>query len=218
MATTWTLLDAKLSLFLGDAGSASYPQALRIACLNWAQRILATHTAQEKSASLVLATGGLSAPLPADYFEIGSIYDSVDKEFLSPVTLQSGRADDTAGSACYWIWGDTLNLISAKTALTAYYYAYWPEIVAVTDPPQVPLPANVISIPVWAELPLVHLTAAGLLQPSAIRAAVINSGKIMIDNGNPLQNSFAQQAREHLWWYNELVGRYPPQSRLGGIV
>jgi len=72
-----------------------------------------------------------------------------------------------------------------------------------------------ILVPRWAEAALVHLTTAFCLQPQAVEAAKTRQWNIKIDSGRPTDNSRAVQARELLWWYNMLVGAYPPLDRGG---
>jgi hypothetical protein len=118
------------------------------------------------------------------------------------------------------VWGNSLHFEAAITSkLELYYYGYWPDVVwRVGDNEQVELVQEQVFIPKWAELPLAHLTAATLLQPGAIESARNRENTTRMDSGKPTDNARALQAREHLWWYHELLGQHPAQARIGGVA
>ncbi len=223
MTTTWDEINDRLSLFLDDAGAATHPLPLRAASWNWAQRVYAQHTARECETDLVLDPDHRQALVPPDLMEVSAIYDHTNLRFWSPAHFQQGgfRDDVTEEGFEYWTWGGKLHLERcsiAGTKLTLYYYAYWPDVeLEIQDGQALPTQPDIL-VPDWAELPLVHLAAANVLQPMAIASARGREYNIMVDSGKPTDNARAQQAREHYWWWNELINRFPAQPRMGGVT
>lgn len=120
-----------------------------------------------------------------------------------------GYRSDSDELRQYWVWGNTLYLEAEKDAddLTLYYTAYWPDVEYETVGGVATVTVNGIWVPKWAELPLLHLTAATCLVPGSIEAArQRNFNMTGSDIGNPIQNARAQQAREHLLWWTSLLG------------
>jgi hypothetical protein len=226
MTTTWDALNARLSYFLSDVprtGGATYKHKLplRIDAWNWAQRELAQHTAREMVVSpLGLEPDKRSALLPNDLMEIGQVYDPGESLIYTPIKFQPGGfRSDSSDTPTFWVWGNVLHFETAVSDIALYYYAYWPDVVYRLDSEeQVEIASGDILTPAWAELPLLHLTAASVLQPLAIESARNREYTTKIDAGTPDDNARRAQAREHLWWYHELLGQHSPQQRLGGIT
>jgi hypothetical protein len=227
MTTTWDVLNNRLSYFLSDvprtAGGAAYkhPLLLRLEAWNWAQREFAQHTAREMVVSpLNVEPDGRSALLPDDFFEIVQVYDADNAMIYAPRHFASGGyRSDNSEDFVFWVWGDVLHFeATVTTKLALYYYAYWPEVTwRFKDDDQIEILQDQISVPKWAELPLLHLTAAGVLQPMAIESARNREYATKIDSGTPDDNARRTQAREQWWWYHELMGQHRPQDRVKGV-
>jgi hypothetical protein len=124
------------------------------------------------------------------------------------------RRDDLENGSAYWLWAGTMHFDITVSALTLDYFASWPQLKYSQNEAGDVAVSGSISVPDWARLPLIHLTAAYCLQPYAIRAAMTRNANISIDSGNPEHNSRRLQAREHLWWYDTLMAKHPPQVRV----
>lgn len=216
MATTWATINARLSIFLNDEDGNDFSLAQRVDGWNAAQRLLAAqHTPRSRIASLVLRADGRSAVLPEDFLAIAGIYDGDDSEWWQAAeypTRASWRADDE-NLNLWWIWGDILYFerdVDSSDDLSLYYWSYWPEMEVETVNSVDAEVRGDIAIPRWAELPCCYLTAAYCLEPGAMQAADLRQWGMSDDSGNPLQNSRALQARENLWWWDELLRRVKP--------
>ena len=213
----WTSLNEQLGLFLADPEGVRHENALRVIAWNAAQRFLAkTHTALEKTGEFTL-TGDTpySFVLPDDLVDVGAIYSADLSQFLRPMRFVSGGSyqEGSEDTPSFWIWGNTLVCETQQaSSLKLYYFADWPEVVL--DDSGACVEGNII-VPNWTILPLMHLTAAIILQPMAIDSARNREFNIQFDSGRPTDNSRSQQAREHWMWWGELVGKVPPQSRYG---
>ena len=223
MTTAWGILDQKLSYFLNDAaragGESKYKLPLRVGAWNWAQRELAQHTAREMVVSPVgLEPDGRSSVLPADFLQVAQVFDVDNSLVLAPAHFEpGGYRDNGSDNPSYWVWGDSLRFEASVTSkLELYYYAYWPDVVY--DEEETRFLQEQVFVPRWAELPLLHLTAASVLQPYAIATARNRENATKLDSGTPEDNPTARQAREHLWWYHELLGQHTAQARLGGVA
>lgn len=214
--TTWAAVNRKLDIFLKDDDvEPRYSTVLRIMSWNAAQRVFVSHTPLSKSMRLEIDTGNRTAILPPDFYAIESIYDSDRGIWWRPMRRRPGDValpDDDLPE--YWIWGGRIHLEANvpydHDDLTMYYWAYYPDVTYVEgDDGSVDVQDDIITIPMWAEPALLHLTAAFVFQPDAIAAADINQWDIKIDSGTPLMNPRAQQAREHLFWYDTIVNRFP---------
>ncbi len=226
MATTWDEIAVRLDWMLEEAGNpdptskkAEFPVVGRITAWNWAQDIFSTHTAAQKVVNLLVT--GRSAEAPADLVDLSMIHDVTNGVFYSRAEFHYGGVRlTTSQSNSYWKWGNTLyfeKTLKPSDNLVLYYWAKWPRITyTVNDDSKIVITQPEISIPEWAELPLVHLTCATLMVPKAIQEAINADYKIRIDL--PVGEPRAMQAREHLWWYHELMGKHAPQSRLGPIT
>lgn len=218
----------ELDYFLDDSDTAGgqavarrFSEQLRIYAWNWAQEVLSLHTARERSAGISIESDERSAPIPLDCMEIAQVYDPGNTLLYSPMKFHhGGYRDDDTDDYTFWVWGRILyfgRAVKSTEELTLFYYADWPDveykevdsIVSITQPE--------ILVPSWSMLALMHLSAATILQPSAIAAAMSNEYKIKIDSGTPLDNPREQQARTHLMWYNDLVGKQAPQPRIATI-
>jgi len=225
MPTKWDEInEGLLSYFLDDipaaGGTYQFPLPNRINGWNWAQRQLAIHTARECSILLEIEDGGRTAGLPSDLIEIGTVYDAANQRTYARKEFGDGqrRADDRESYA-YWTWAGKLRFdrtIGRTEKILLEYYGAWPEVkFSVTDG-DVAVVQDEIQVPDWSELALAHFTAAVVLQPPAITAAMSNEYKIKIDSGTPLDNPREQQSRAHMWWWNELLGARRPQVRIVG--
>jgi len=222
--TTWESIDGKLDLFLKDSqvegGEYNYPLAMRIAAWNWATRMFAFHTPRQQKVVLSIGSDGRSAILPPDSLGVQRIYNADTQRWMRrmPVQMDTDRRMEDAELGQWWVWGGTLYLEQTfKTTsadLTLYYYAYWPDVEYKSVDGKEEVVENDIITPPWAEIALCHLTAAQCLVPGSIEAARLRQWNIRIDSGTPIQNSRAMQAREHLWWYNTLIGIVPPTDWL----
>lgn len=224
--TTWQEVNHRLDIFLNDdpfkveAGmeaAPTYPDRQRLLAWHDAQRILAWHTPRQRKTTLVIDGDTRSAILPADLLDVYRIYDSVEQKWMLKNQYQKAggiRYDDDDLDS-FWIWGKTLWLDKSVSVgsqdLTLYYWAYWPEMEYTLDESDgsVTILTNDILVPPWAILPLCHLTAASCMQPGSIQAAEIRNWNIKTDSGTPLHNVRATEAREHLWWWNTLIGSVP---------
>ncbi len=222
MVLTWSEVNSQLDLFLGDEGAAAHTLPLRIAAWNWAQRVFAQHTAREREAGVTIEADRMSASMPADFLQIASLYDPGTLKFWVPAHFQNGGYRAVlADMPLYWTWGNTLHLekpVSQGKDLTLFYYAYWPDVETEIVDGSLTVTQARVFVPDWSLLPLLHLAAANVLQPMAIQSSRNREYNIMIDSGKPTDNARSQQAREHYWWWNELMGKFPLQARLGGVT
>lgn len=222
--TTWEELDLTLDRFLDDELDEEdvesvkiYSVPHRVDAWNWSQRILALHTPRQREATVTAKTGERSAVLPPDFLAVWRIHDSDREKWLrqmgSPQTGSVRFTDDELPQ--YWVWGGELYLERTveigSDDLKLYYWAYWPEIEYKFSEDDYIILANKVLVPPWSILALCHLTAATLLQPGALQAARIRTWNITVDSGRPIDNSRAQQAREHLWWWHTLIKDVPPR-------
>ena len=219
---TWDAVNGRLSNFLDDnpvaGGSYLHAIPLRIAAWNWAQRALLAHTRREMTTTLTLGADHRQAPLPADLLDVMMIYDTLSFQVYARRQLfdQRGLRSNTSMNYAYWLWGGVIYFdVSVPNAtLSLDYLGSWPEVTFSLDADDEPVVnQGEIYVPDWAELPLLHLTAATILQPKAIQAAMTRTNNITIDSGKPEDNSRRVQAREHFWWYTTLLSLVPPQVR-----
>lgn len=228
---TWEELDLKLDLFLDDEldeedeeSSKTYSLPQRIDAWNWSQRLLALHSPRQRESELTADAGKRSAILPPDFLAVWRIYDSDRQRWLRQMENPGAGAvryvDDEL--AQFWVWGSQLKFERTveigSSDLTLYYWAYWPEIEYKLSDDDYIILANEILVPAWSVLALCHLTAATCLQPGALQAARIRQWNIRVDSGRPTDNSRAQQAREHLWWWHAILNGVPPRSWQEGAL
>jgi len=221
---TWNEIDTRLSSFLDDTSDvkATWPTRQRIDAWNLAQSVLSNHTARESSAELAVDRNRRSAVLPGDFMEASMLYDPAAGMFYHQANFHHGgvRWDDDENYT-YWTWGSVMYLersVSFSEKLTLYYFAHWPSVEYSETGGAITVTKSDVLIPSWAELPLLHLTAGTLLQPHAVTSAMNREYNITIDSGKPIDNSRAQQSKEHFWWYAQLLALHPAQSRIGGIA
>lgn len=223
--TTWQEINRRLDIFLNDdpfkvevGGEVNdtYPERQRLLAWHDAQRMLVWHTPRQRKTTLTIDRDTRSAILPSDLLDVWRIYDADEQKWLvrHQYQKQGGIRYDDDDLDSFWIWGRTLWLNKEVSVgsqdLTLYYWAYWPEVIyELDDEGDVSLRQEEILVPPWSILPLCHLTAATCFQPGAVQAAEIRTWNIKIDSGVPIQNSRASQAREHLWWWNTLLGSVP---------
>jgi hypothetical protein len=219
-------LNQTLNYFLDDnpkTGERDYqfPLPLRIDGWNFAQQTFGVHTLLEKTVDLTIPQGARAIPLPADFAEMGILYDTKNNQTYTRKELSEGvvRNDSNAQSYQYWTWGGQLVLDTDKAqTLKLYYFAYWPSVeFTVKEDKTTAITVDNVLVPQWAVQPLLHLTAAYCLDPHAIRASLDRNYDIQIASGTPIMNSRAQQAREHAWWYDYLLGKHPVQTRMVGM-
>jgi len=209
--TTWATIDTRFQTFLDDEDETEYTSAQRIDGWNAAQRQLAIeHTPRERAQALSFNDDDRSIALPSDYISLLGLYDADNSRWWVRMPIVDGgyRADDTEERR-YWTFGGTLYVerdMDDADDITLYYYAYWADIVD---------DDSVMAIPLWAELPCMHLASAFCLQPGAMQAADIRTWNISVDSGNPIQNSRATHAREHLFWWERILSKVTPVDRHG---
>ena len=213
--TTWSDINVKLDTFLGreaeEGGKEFKNEKLRVESWNWAQQMFVAHTPRQRQVTLSVESDGRSALLPADFYAADGIYDSDYEQFWRPVRYHSGDIrylnDDVLQ---FWTWENKVILESeVSTNLTLYYWAYYPDIEYSMQGSQVTTSQGVVYTPGWAELPLIHLTVANVLQPMELFASNINQYKIRVESGNPEHNPRAQSALYHLNWYETLTNKFP---------
>ena len=205
---------------LDDTDEEEFAEESRIDAWNWSQRHYTHHTPRQRiQTKLTVESDGRTVVLPSDFYEMGRLYDPDEILWWQQQKWQPGDLYDKAAEhSTFTIWGGTLYLhddVSSNNIFELWYYAYWPDVVYRTESGSVVIEEDKILVPVWAESPLVHLAAAFCLQPQAVEAAKTRQWNIRIDSGRPTDNSRAVQIRELLWWYNVLVGAYPPLDRGG---
>jgi hypothetical protein len=219
----WSDVNTKLNYFLGrdsEAGGKQLKkQEMRIESWNWVQDVFVHHTPRQRSITLTIESGGRTANLPEDLYVVDRIYDSSNEKFWRPTNFYPGDIRYTDDDVLqFWIWDNTLTLESqlatTSTDLTLYYWAYYPKVEYSLDGTTVLVEQGVIYTPRWAELALIHLTAASVFMPLEIEASDLNQWKIKVESGNPLQNPRAQSALYHLQWYDLLTAKFP-KSPLG---
>lgn len=219
MATTWDDVNSIFTLMLDDTPGtdAEFSTLLRVTAWNWAQRHFAHHTPRQRIGSLVVLSDEKTARLPDDFYEMGRLYDPVNEQWWSQQQWQPGGSYDTTWEIrTYAVWGGVLRLydeVSQDNDFDLWYYAYWPDVEYRADDDIIT--EDKILVPKWAEGALLHLATAFCLQPKATQAAVTRQWNIKIDSGTPVQNSLESHARELMWWYNLLLGSYPPLDRGG---
>lgn len=221
MATTWAEIDAKLDIFLRDADedNTKFSPAQRVAAWNDGQRLLASfHTPRQCVATpLVMESGNRAATLPADFIAAWRLYDSEQAFFYREFRPQaSGKRSTDDESPQYWVWGNRLYLectVDDGADLTLYYWGYWPDVALETVGTTPTIFQGQVLVPQWAELPLLHFTAALCITPEAFEAARRRDYNIQIDSGRPTDNAKAAQAREHLWWWHQILGMVKPVDR-----
>lgn len=220
MRITWDQVNAKFDEFLGseiEAGKLELKSLpLRIEAWNWAQDIFCAHTPLQKQMTLELEADGRTAILPSDVYAVDRIYDSEEERFWWPVHFEPGQIRRTgAEDLQFWKWEGQLylekNVSTSSTALTLYYWGYYPAIEYEEDSAGVvTVHDGLVSTPRWAQMALMHLATAHIMQPGEVFASDINEYKIRIDSGNPEHNPRAQSADYHYKWYSWLVGLFPP--------
>jgi hypothetical protein len=216
MATTWTVMNAKLNEFLGDPDMNAFDQPLRIQAWNNAQRLLAVfHTPRQVTAALEMEEDERTAILPDDFIAVWRIYDAETAMFLKRFKPAAGAyrvTDDQLDM--YWVFGNRLyfekDIAVGDTDRILYYHAYWPDVEYVMLDGVLTLTEEKILVPRWSELPLCHLCAAECLVPMAVSSARLREYNVQVDSGTPVQNSRAVQMREHLYWWNMLTSMVKP--------
>jgi hypothetical protein len=222
---TWDQLNTKLDLFLKDEPDPGadrvriYTIPMRVAAWNWAQRFLAiAHTPRQLRAEVTADSDGRSVIVPADFLGVWRIYDEDQSRWMHHMPPpEGGQVYYNSDEICqYWSWGSTITLDKtvslSGSGLVLYYVAYWPEIAVElqSDEETYICTSGAIVLPPWTILPVLHLTAATLMMPGAIEAARTRQWNIRVDSGTPTDNVRAQQAREHLRWWNNLLALVPP--------
>jgi len=219
MATTWEAISKQFVWFLEEAVAteAEWLESARIDAWNMAQRIFTSHTALEKFATATLAAD-YTILLPEDFFILASIYDSENELIAAPVKFKVGYDIPDPARTEYWIWGSNLH-VTAQTApatVGLYYYAFWPDVLyQVEEDGSVTIIEGSILVPGWSVPALLHLSTAVLMQPKSVQSSMNREYNIKIDSGGPDDNARRTQAREHLWWYRELLKEHPAQTRKG---
>ncbi len=218
-------LNQTLNYFLDDnpkTGERDYqfPLPLRLDGWNFAQDTFSVHTLRERQIDITVPSDTRTVSLPADFAEMGILYDPKLLKTYTRKELNEGvnRNDAYDQSFEYWTWGGNLILdTNLSSAFKLWYFAYWPNVqYTLNADGTVAYVRDEVVVPRWSMLPLLHLAAAYCLDPNAIRAAMDRNFDISIASGTPIMNSRAQQAREHAWWYDYLLGKHPVQARIVG--
>jgi hypothetical protein len=221
MATTFTELQLKLDRFMDDtliAGAPRrFPLPTRIYAWNWAQLHLVHHTPRQRSMILEIDTGGRSAVLPDDYFDVMGIYDSDNKYWWHRMSVQpGGYRDPDSDIPEYWIWDGKMmlerDITIGSTDLTLYYWAHYPKVkFAIGDDDEdIIYEQETIYTPDWAEIAMLFLCRAYCWQPGSAEASDINEWKIKVDAGTPMHNPRAAAAWDDFQWWNTLMGQVTP--------
>ena len=199
----------------GNPRDRNFPLDLRVYGWNWAQDLLVKHTPLQKIETVTIDTGGREVVLPDDFYAVELMSDSYEERWWTVMKKAPGLLKFPDEETLeYWLWGNRMFLESEKdvtsTDLTLYYWAYYPEVEFSVSNDVYTWTQEQILVPRWAESALCHLATAFCFQLSSIEAADINNWRIRVDSGNPLMNPRAQQAREHLFWWNAIMDSFPP--------
>jgi hypothetical protein len=230
--TSWDDVDTQLDVFLEDSLTADqieegtakkYSVPQRVDAWNWSQRQFAVqHTPRQVRFIPAVDNGSRALVLPGDFLGIWRIYDSDAnkwmREMRTPKTGGVRISDDSLSQ--YWVWGKTLYLEMDADAsqMVLYYWAYWPEVTYRLESSTYVILESDVIVPSWTVLPICHLTASVCLQPGAIQAARSRNYNIEVDSGRPVDNSRAQQAKEHWWWWQELLKKVAPANWREGAL
>lgn len=157
-------------------------------------------------------TGGRSILLPQNFIRPMGLYDSDDDRWWWRYNPTQGDIMFNDGDTSeFWLWGDRIYLMDKRSYsdddLTLYYYGYYPDITIQEDGDGYTFPEEDVLTPDWAEVALLHLGTAFCWQPAAIEAAELNEYKLAVEAGTPVHNPRSLQAREHLYWYDQIVNR-----------
>jgi len=167
-------LNLKLSVFLDDAqdSKGEYQFSLPLRCDGWnfAQEVFAEHTLAEKTVQLSAEADGRTVLLPPDFVAVGMVYDTT-WTYIQRRFTPGSRRDDLENGSAYWLWAGIMHFDLTVSDLTLDYFASWPQLKYSQNEAGEVAVSGSISVPDWARLPLIHLTAAYCLQPYAIRAA-----------------------------------------------
>jgi hypothetical protein len=223
--STWDEVNGRLSYFLDDTpqegGTPLHALPLRIPAWNWAQRVFQAHTKREMTTSLTIRSDGRTALAPPDLLEVMMIYDAASGTVYGKRQFeQRGLRTNLAANYAYWLWSGKIYFdiaVGTNTLLSMEYLAKWPEVIfSIDKDDKIVVSQGEIFVPDWAELPLLCLTAAFVLQPQAIQAAMTRNSNISIDSGRPEDNSRRIQARELFWWYKTLLSEVSAQIKSYG--
>jgi len=215
---TFSEINYRLNLFNTEPGQAPrFDIELRVAAWNWAQQQLLAHTPRQRNVKLTIDTDSRSAVLPPDFFRADGIYDSSLSMWWRPMRRHPGDIryqDDDVPE--FWTWGNVMrfedNVEYDSNRLELYYWAYYPAIeIDSIDEDGIPAYSQEqVYTPDQYEAALMHLTSAFCWTPYAASASDINEYKIRIDSGLPIHNPRLLAAREHLFWYQSIMDRFPP--------
>lgn len=221
----WGYINRTLNFFLGDkpktGATGMFPEEMRLLAWNWAQSTFASHTALERTITLVVEPNDREVVAPPDLLDVGAIYDrTYEALYARQQLIQGGFRTEYGEDQTYWLWNGVIHFgqaVSDQRELTMDYYATWPALEYTFDADDkliVTQPS--IYTPSWAEVLLCHLTASQVLQPAAITAAMTRNYNSKMDSGSPDDNSRQKQAEKNLWWYTTLLSFHQPQSRVVG--
>ena len=221
--TTFSQINRRLDLFTTEPGlpQPRFDIDLRVAGWNWAQQQLLTHTPRQMSIELVVDSGNRSAVLPSDFYAADGVYDSQRSIWWRPMRRHPGDIrflDDDVTE--FWTWGGEMRFEDSVEygggRLMLYYWAYYPDIAIqeIAEVDEIKVASSYsqeqVYTPKQYEVALMHLTAAFCWTPFALSASDVNEYKIRIDSGTPIMNPRALQAREHLFWWDSIMDRFPP--------
>ena len=219
---TWTEINRKIDWFAGDEEPEDpdikrlFPEGLRIESWNWSQDVFAHHTPRQREMIAEIDTGNRSIILPSDFFAIEGLYDSSEEQWWWPMRRRPGDLRSPDDSVLeFWLWSDKLYLESDVTYtgdnLTLLYWAYWPQVEYTESATgQITVTQQHVYVPRWAELALMHLTAASCMVPLEIESSDISQWRIRFESGDPLDNPRMQSSKWHLSQYERLLEKFPP--------
>jgi len=217
---TWDEIDDRLSYFLDDTTTdetdRTWRERLRINSWNWAQDMFCAHTPLSKVVTLEVLADTRTGRLPDDFYAMDMLHDTTEDRWLSTARRRQGDIRYTDDDVLeYWLWGGELKLekayTEAGTDLQLYYWAFYPALEFVVDATTgaVTVEQNQIHTPRWAELALLHLTAANILAPGEMQASYLGEWDTRQDSGNPIQNPRLKSIEFHVRMYDDILGRFP---------
>lgn len=173
--------------------------------------------------TLEMESDGRTAIMPSDYYAADSIYDSEREQWWRPMRRRFGDiryTDDELPE--FWVYGEQMFLEDTiavdSTDLTFYYWAYYPDVEYSefdAETFEMTMSQETIHTPNWAELALMHLTTASIMNPGEIFSSDLSQFKIRVESGNPIQNPRMESMKFHLWWWEHLLDQFPPAIQVG---
>jgi hypothetical protein len=217
--TTWKQLEAKLrgQLQDTDVSNATWsPDELR-GYANAALDELSGHTARQRVHSLTVEVSTLVLEMPADLLALGPVSVAVpgtlEKQLMVPIERRPGGTYPPDSSLSvrensYYEWPvgvlNFMRSLQAGTAVSAGYYAYWPEIQTDSD---------VLGIPRWMEGAIYWYVLASAMYKPGIQAAQIRQYNTRRDSGSPIDNPLLEFSKYAMRRHAEILASHPHQDR-----